>query len=316
MRVAVIDIGSNTTRLLIADIHRGQIKRRISRRVVTSLAKGILNTSTLSPKGKIKTLRAIKEFTNLCALRQCQQIFAIGTSALRESSDGADLVREIETLYGIKTEVLTGRQEAELTYLGIADSVRQDSPLLLIDVGGGSTEWVLKTPEQFSTASMPIGAIKIKDHCLFHDPPTKDEFNGAKDHIHAQILRTNLMGLIHRHPVQLIATGGTATTLACIDLGLSRYNGDRIHLHRIDIDRFNSLLKRLKETPMAMLSLIKGLDKKRAEIIVAGAIIIEVFMELSRSQCMIISDYGLIEGYLRLKAEGKTLIPQSVVVAS
>jgi len=298
MRVAVVDIGSNTTRLLIADIAGVQIRRRISRRVVTSLARDILKTSNLYPKGKVKTLRALREFTELCSLMQCQQIYAIGTSALRESGDGPEFIREIEALYGIKTEVISGQREAALTYLGIADSVSVKAPVLIIDVGGGSTEWVLKTSDQLSSASLPIGALKIRDLFLLDDPPTEEEIRVAKDHINAQILKTALKGLMNMQPMQLIATGGTAATLACIDLSLSRYNGNKIHLHSIEGDRLNSLLQRLKATPVQGLNQIKGLDKKRAEIIVGGALIIEVFMELSKSRGMVVSDYGLLEGYL------------------
>lgn len=299
MRAAVIDIGSNTLRLLICSIDKEKgLQRLKTKRVVTGLARGIVETSSLNPKAKKGSLKTLEDFVSLCKQQRCGHIYALGTSALREALDGPDFVNDIEALTGLKVEILSGQREAELTCGGILDSIAQDKPSLLLDIGGGSVEWILKGP-QLIHASIPIGAIKLTERHVRHDPPTEAEINQIVNCIRRGIAETGLPAYMPIAGLQLVATGGTATTIACIDLGLGRYDGNRVHQHRIGKGAFLALIDRFQQAPLASLFSINGLDRKRAGIILAGSLILKAFVDISQAEEIIVSDYGLLEGFLR-----------------
>ncbi|MCX8070696.1 MAG: hypothetical protein N2738_09360, partial [Thermodesulfovibrionales bacterium] len=163
MKIACVDVGSNTIRLLIGEIDKGFIKRLKTRRFVTALAKGMSSSRELNKKGKVLTLKAIDDFLSLCKLYDVTHIFAIGTSALRESIDGQDFVDEIKRATGLEIEIISGQREAYLNYEGISSSFDLSHKALVIDIGGGSTEWIYKENSNINHSSLPVGAIKLYD---------------------------------------------------------------------------------------------------------------------------------------------------------
>ncbi len=300
MRAALIDIGSNTLRLLIFSASNTyEFKRLKSQRIVTGLAKGMVKSSLLNIRGKAQTLRGIKKFLDFCHIQKVEKIYAIGTRALRTAGDAEDFVRSIEDATGIRTEIISGQREAELTYEGIVRSLDCPPPTLFLDIGGGSTEWFLRDYNYRKQASLPLGAITLTDTYITKDPPSDTEIDHARAHIRETIINSNLAESLPNGLMNIAVTGGTAATLACVDLEMKRYNGNRIHLHRITRGSFDRICRRFKETPFQQRRLIRGMDSKRAKIIIAGALILEVFWDICvEVDSVIISDYGLLEGFV------------------
>lgn len=303
MKIACIDVGSNTIRLLIGDVKRGTIKKLKSRRVVTALAKGLSGSQKLNDKGKSLTLKALKDFLTLCKLYDVAYIFAIGTSAMRDSLDGQDFLDIIKVETGLEIEIISGQREAYLNYEGIISTIDLPQKAFIIDIGGGSTEWIYKDDVRLIHSSMPVGAIKLYDSFIHKDPPTEKEIDHTKTFIQSELSKSELTKLSFNNSQPFIVTGGTATTLASIDLGLSRYNSEKVHLHKIAKTKANEIFHHLISIPLVERAKVRGLEKKRAGIIITGLLILMSVMDFTGFQEVIISDFGLLEGLIYEKTK-------------
>lgn len=308
--IAVIDIGTNTIRLLIGCISDGGIIRVASDRVVTRLGKDILKTDRLDPNSIEKSVSSIVKFKELCEKYNVQKIIAIGTSALREAENSEEFLADIKRDTGIDIEIISGEKEAELTLKGVlASGVRgQESgekeyqTYFIVDIGGGSTEWILDARvegknSEVRMGSIPIGAVKLFEIFIKHDPPAPEELIYMKNFVSQQFfMALNSTPITRRSSLSLIATGGTATTIAAIDMNMDEYNGDKIHLHKISLPALKTVYKRLITLPHNERSKIKGLEPERADIIISGTLILLALMEALNIKEVIVSDYGLLEG--------------------
>lgn len=300
MRVAVIDIGSNTLRLLIAQVSQdGKIKRLKTRRVVTRLGKGLIHTNCLNPTAKEKSLLALSSFVETCRRYTVSDIYAVATSAVREARDGLDFVEDIQSRLPIKVEILSETGESALTLRGVELIGGLTYPLLIIDVGGGSTEWIITDGKRPTIKSLPIGAIKLKETFLRSDPPTPDEIKLAANAIQEALGIENTEALSSASPTQVVLTGGTGVSLAMVDLACTRYSHRAVHRHRIEARRFYELFETLKGLTFEGLRHVKGLDSKRAPIVIAGMLIVKTLLGLTKKVAdLMISDYSMLEGYL------------------
>lgn len=305
--IAVIDVGTNTIRLLVGCVREGKIVRIATNRFVTRLGKNLQKTDRLSPDGIEKSIMSIIRLKEVCKKYGVQKIIALGTSALREAKNSKEFLIDIKKSAGINIEVISGEKEAELTLKGILPSlhhsIAQFPNCLLVDIGGGSTEWILYKRanvqnSKLNMGSIPIGAVKLFETFIKHDPPTpvelqliKDEVKSKiKDHIFRQLTLNLDLNL------NLIATGGTATTIAAIDMDMDEYDGDKIHLHKIYLPILKIIYKKLITLPHNERSKIRGLEPERADIIISGTLILLTFMETLNIKEVIVSDYGLLEG--------------------
>ncbi|BCB96267.1 bifunctional 3-dehydroquinate synthase/phosphatase [Dissulfurispira thermophila] len=309
--IAVIDIGTNTIRFLVGYMKRGNVVRITTDRSVTRLGKDLQKTGTLNKENIKKSIRYIIKLKKLCEEYGVQKIIAVGTSALREANNSEEFLFDVKRNTGIDIEIISGQKEAELTLKGIISSLPDFNnilPLLLVDIGGGSTEWILYNAKykmqnntesrninpSLNMGSVPIGAVKLSESFIKHDPPTPNELMTIKKFLLEKF--SNLSLLISCPLLNLIATGGTATTIAAIDMNMNKYDGDIIHLHRISIHTINAIYKRLIALHHEERGRIKGLETERADIIIPGTLILLIFMEVLNIKEVIVSDYGLLEG--------------------
>ncbi|MEW6738694.1 MAG: Ppx/GppA phosphatase family protein [Nitrospirota bacterium] len=304
--IAVIDVGTNTIRLLVGCVREGKIVRIATNRFVTRLGKDLQKTDRLSPDSIEKSITSIIKLKEVCKKYGVQKIIALGTSALREAENSEEFLADIKKGAGIDIEVISGEREAELTLKGILPSLHHSiAPFphfLLVDIGGGSTEWILYKKanmqnSKLNMGSIPIGAVKLFETFIKHDPPAPEELIHMKNLISQQFFMALNSSLIICHSsLSLVVTGGTATTIAAIDMSMDEYDGDKVHLHKISLPTLKTIYKRLITLLHNERSKIKGLEPERADIIISGTLILLALMEALNIKEVIVSDYGLLEG--------------------
>jgi len=288
VRVAVVDIGTNTTRLLIADVRDGAVSELDRRSVVTRLGEGVDRSGRLSDAAQARVLAVLDDYVRAIEDHGCERRLAVLTSAVRDADNGAELTRRVAGL-GLDARTLTGDEEARLTFLG-ASAGRGDADLLVIDVGGGSTELVKGPHEHVSTQN---GVVRHSERHLHDDPPTREQLAAL-----AADVRQNLKGTVpFNGPLgKAVAVAGTPTQCAAMDLGLEPYDAERVEGHVLTADRLRGLLAQTASVPLEERKRIAGLDPARAPVIVAGIVIllqVLQFFGLDRTE---VSEHDILWG--------------------
>ncbi|MEK6672863.1 MAG: DUF2007 domain-containing protein [Nitrospirota bacterium] len=307
---AAIDVGSNTIRLLIGNIRKNRVNRIYSGRITTRLAEGVVNTGRLKNDNIGKSVSAIKEFYSLISGCGIKNIRAVGTSAIREAENSKEFTDMVFNETGIKVERITGIEEARLTARGLLFGINKTSgPLLIIDIGGGSTEWIIQgnllSEDRLLFNSLPAGVVKLLERFIKTDPPTPDELSAINNEIDSILANDKLKTITLISEGLLIGTGGTITTLASIDLGLDEYDGEKVHMHVIPLQKLLILRDMLISLPFDKRKGIKGLEPGRADLIIPGILLTIRVMEILGFKEITVSDYGLLEGIL-LEFDGTT----------
>ncbi|MCX7913222.1 MAG: Ppx/GppA family phosphatase [Thermodesulfovibrionales bacterium] len=310
--IAAIDIGSNTLRLLIASLRDKKLTRKASLRCVTRLAEGVQKDGMLRQENIDKSITCLIEFKKMYGQFKVKDVIAVGTSALRDAKNSHLLIDKARDIIGINAEIISGEKEAEFVLTGVLYGLYQDQKnfywdkMLVIDIGGGSTEWIYienvkKSYKEFKKGSLPLGAIRLFKSFITTDPPDLIQIKLIKDYIISEIESKGLKELLSKTKTSkaiFIATGGTPTTVATIDMGLRKYDGEKVHLHRISRPTLSELLQKLINFPLQKRSHIIGLEPDRADIIITGTLILQTFMEVFDFDHLIVSDYGILEGVI------------------
>jgi exopolyphosphatase/guanosine-5'-triphosphate,3'-diphosphate pyrophosphatase len=294
--IAVIDIGSNTIRLLIGKLKNEKIKRIYTDRAVTRLGKDLSKKKTLNSKSIEKSIKIISHFKALTEQYNTNPIIAIGTSALREAEDSAMFCEKIKELTGINIKVISGEEEALYTLEGIRLCLPYPSYVLFaLDIGGGSTEWIFSNNTNTIKGSIDIGALKSYKEFFKSDPPLQSEIEKFRNYLKEKIIKSIPSIDIDK----VIATGGTAVTLAMIELKLDKYIPDKIHMREISLSKLKLIIEEISKTSLNERKNIKGLMPERADIILPGLIILESIADYVNSYKITISDYGIMEGVMK-----------------
>ncbi len=302
---AAIDIGSNTIRLLIAEIKNNKIEDICYKRRITRLGTGIDQTGRLSNTNSDASLAVLREFSSLISSYHVQHVKAVATSALREASDADVFIQKVLAETGITVDVISGEKEADLTLRGILLSFPEhravsNQTFLIIDMGGGSTEWIFyKTHSCLDKGSIPIGVIKLYGKCIKTDPISQSDVSHLNNEIipHIHALANKVSSSIDANTL-LIGTAGTFTTLAAIDLALDAYSREKIHFHRLSLSMLYKMRDNLFSLTLEERKTMRGLEPERADLIIPGIQFTIKLMDLFRFHELIISDYGLLEGVL------------------
>ncbi|MGH7423271.1 MAG: Ppx/GppA family phosphatase [Candidatus Methylomirabilales bacterium] len=299
-RYATIDVGTNTVRLLVADADTdGTYRVVFEEQVITRLGERLQETGALSPAAVERTIRVLQRFAQRAKEHRVQEVLAVTTSAAREARNRAEFLDRARREAGIDLVVISGEVEATLTALGVAHALGPDhATMLIVDIGGGSTEFTaFEQGRVTGYVSLPIGVVKLTEAYLKSDPPSREELESAATSIRQTILQVPASLSIPTAAI-LVATAGTPTTLAAIDLRMTTYDGERVTGHRLSRQRIQELLDHLCSLPLAERQKIIGLEPPRADVIVAGTLLTREILDVFGFDDFTVSDGGLREGLL------------------
>lgn len=294
MRRAAIDIGTNSVRLLVADVTEGRISPVLQRIEITRLGEGLTRSPVLTPQAIGRTVRAVREFATCAEQLGAASLVVVGTSALREAQNRSTLERDLRPL---RIRVLTGEQEAELGFLGVLAGLPEArGRILVIDVGGGSTELVVGRREGIEArTSLPLGAVRMTEAFIRSDPPAEVELEALARSV---ALTLGPQRRTFQGPDVAVGIGGTATTLVAVDRALDPYDPTQVHGARLTRWKVRTLARGLCAMPLALRRRLPGLQPERADIICAGAVILHtLLLELDVPE-LVISESDLLWGAL------------------
>ncbi len=294
-RVAVIDIGSNSTRLLIADIDGGvSVLERQSR--VTRLGRGVDLSGQLADEAIEAACAAIADYVEICRGANAGQPAAIATSAVRDASNGDAFIAELRERFALGARVLDGEEEARLTYRGATAEQPPDMPTLVIDIGGGSTEMIVgRGAEVAFHDSLQAGVVRHTERHISADPPAAVELEALAGDVRTQIADA-LAGHEDARASAGIAVAGTPTSLSAIELGLEPYDPARVHGHLLSLATIQRLLSQLASAPLEQRAAIPGLHPDRAPTIIAGAVILIEAMRAFELDAVEASEHDILYG--------------------
>lgn len=307
MRAAVLDVGSNSVQLLVADVGDGAWHQVAAAERITRLADGLAAGGPLNPTAAGRTLDAIVRFAAGARDLGAAYVWVVGTRPFRLAADGQAFRLRIEEKIRAPMEILTGAREAELSFIGTVLGLGYTrGPVLAIDIGGGSTEIVAGCDgRSLDRASLPIGAVVLTERFLRRDPPGGDELAALQAAVVAAVSDAPPIGRATgggEAPGPLVGSGGTLVTLAAMAAGLDRYQADVVHGSRLHRDELLATWGNLAARTIAERCAIPGLDPGRAPTIVAGAVIAHAVMSATGAEDLLVSDQGLRHAVLRERA--------------
>ncbi|MCB0869313.1 MAG: Ppx/GppA family phosphatase [Solirubrobacterales bacterium] len=274
MRVAVIDIGTNSTRLLIADVEGREVDEIYRESRVTRLGRGVDHSGQLSAEGIEAVCEAIGSYVTLVAEEEAKEMLVIATSAVRDAENGDAFVAELRERFAIQCRVIDGDQEANFTYLGTSSGRDPNENLLVIDIGGGSTEIIVgRGSEPVFHTSLQAGVVRHTERLLTGDPPDSAELEALAKDI-SKLVQSALEGAELLEIDRAIAVAGTPSSLAAIDLELEPYDPMAVEGHRLPLGTVQWWLSRLASIPLEERKRVPGLHPDRAQAIVAGVVIL------------------------------------------
>jgi exopolyphosphatase/guanosine-5'-triphosphate,3'-diphosphate pyrophosphatase len=303
MRVAAFDVGTNTTRLLVAEGAEGPggrngRPRELDRRLVfTRLGQGVDASRQLRPEAIARTVAALEELRGVAASLGAERFRLGATSAVRDAANRDAFVEAARAAVGVEPEVLSGEDEARLSYLG-ATADLPPGRYLVTDIGGGSTEFVLGTGACVEERiSLDIGSVRLTERHLASDPPTPAELAALDDDVDSALAETgNAGGMEGAADARFVGVAGTATTLAALTLGLERYDPSRVHHFRLTVDDVEAQYRRLRALPVAKRVEIPCLPRARADVIVAGTAILLRSMARWSFADLVVSEKDILDG--------------------
>jgi exopolyphosphatase / guanosine-5'-triphosphate,3'-diphosphate pyrophosphatase len=271
-QVAVVDIGTNSTRLLVAEVGDGELRELARESIVTRLGEGVDATGRLGDEPQARVFAVLDTFAP--SIEGATVRTAVMTSAVRDAANGAEFAATVRDRYGLEAATLSGDEEARLTSLGATATRSADETVLVIDIGGGSTELVVGAGDELVFhVSTQVGVVRHTERHLHSDPPTADELAALAEDARTAI-EAAVPADVRPMPIVAVGVGGTATQLASIDLGLVEHDRDRVEGHAVSRDRLEELRDRLAALPLAERREVTGLDPARAPTIVAGATVL------------------------------------------
>jgi exopolyphosphatase / guanosine-5'-triphosphate,3'-diphosphate pyrophosphatase len=293
MKLGALDVGTNTVLMLVAEtVPDGGARRVIDLARITRLGQGVDHNHRLDPQAALRTLDAIAEFAEQARAAGAEKIVAAGTATLRDAADGESFIRRVRERAGIELEIVSGETEAWLSYLAVIRGLRlePEQRLLIIDIGGGSTEFIRAEPgAKLRMESLQIGSVRLTERILHHDPPTAREAADLRIAIDEELtgLGWNLKTDV------LVGIAGTVTTVCAVALQMETYDPDRVHGYRLSRKEVERVLGLFGSIPLAERRRLKGLDPARADVIFAGAAILERVMCEAEVDSVTVSDQGV-----------------------
>jgi exopolyphosphatase/guanosine-5'-triphosphate,3'-diphosphate pyrophosphatase len=295
---AAVDIGSNSVRLKIARLQRHRLRPIHEDREVTRLGEGVFRSGFLTPESMAETVKVLRRFHRATQQVVTDMVRVVATSALRDARNSQAFLEWVRSATGWRIEIVSGVEEARLIHLGLVSSPRVDrSTALMVDLGGGSCELTVSQRGHIrDTVSLPLGAVRLTDEFLRHDPPRKGELKRMRGFVAREVGRI-APRIVAARVKNVVATSGTAAALATVAAKLRRNSGSR---QRLVVSRaeMNRIAKRLARLPVAERRKIDGIGPRRAEIVVAGAMVYHELLDRCHLKAFRYSPLGLRDGIL------------------
>ncbi|HVY36284.1 MAG TPA: Ppx/GppA family phosphatase [Polyangia bacterium] len=294
--LATIDVGTNTALLLVARVGPGGAVERLDERAeITRLGRGIGAGGALGRAGIDATLDALRGYAEI-ARQAGARIAAVGTEALRRAPNGAEFLGPAAEILGVPIEVIDGEREAALTFRAVVESFPETrrGDVVVVDIGGGSTEIVTAHDGNPTSArSLPLGSVRLTEQHVRHDPPTSGEVAALR-----AAVATALRGIPFATGARLVGVAGTVTSLAAMAESMATYDPERVHGYRLSRPALDAQIARLAASRQADRERIVGLDPRRADVILAGAVILEGIAAAAGAPDVWVSDRGIRWGLL------------------
>lgn len=297
-KVASVDIGTNTILLLIAEVGGGRLKPLYEQETVVRLGEGVLKSGTLSSDAMERGIQTLAQYLEQCGTMGVKRVFAVGTSALREAKNSTTFLRRVEEELNLKIEIISGEEEAHLSFLSVARDLNSKESILVVDVGGGSTEFISGTGEQMTRwVSLPLGSVRLTEKFLASDPVREKEWSKL-----VREIRRFLINIPHpSEPFLMVAVAGTATTLAAVELGLKGFVPEKIHHFFLSRQALEKQLFLYRSKTLQERKKVSGLPPARADVILAGGAILDEAMKELGCPSTLISIHGVRYGVLYKK---------------
>src|SRR5262245_24490376 len=303
MRIAAVDLGTNSTRLLVADVDDGRVDDVVRATKVTRLGEGVDERHRLLPLPVTRVRNVLTDFRRTAESLGAERTLAIATSAVRDAENGEAFLGEVEWSYGFATQLLSGHDEALMTFRGVTTERELDADTVIVDIGGGSTELVAGGPDGVRWHdSLDIGSVRLTERFLHSDPPTDDELSACAAAIRA-LLAERVPDEIRSAAGSAVGVAGTITSIAALALGLEEYDRERVHGFRLTAEALDEQLQRLAAVPVEERKRIRPLDPDRAPVIVAGAVIAQQALAFFGLDPLEISERDILDGAALAAAE-------------
>ena len=301
--MAAVDLGTNSTRLLVADVEDGKIVDVARETHVTRLGEGVDQRRRLLPVPVTRVRNVLTDYRRTLESLGAERTLAIATSAIRDAENGESFLGEIEWSYGFATQLLSGHDEALMMFRGVTAERELDAGTVIVDVGGGSTELVAGEPDGVRWHdSLDIGSVRLTERFLRSDPPTKDELDACADAVRA-LLAERVPDELRSGTRSAVGVAGTITSIAALALGLKEYDRDRVHGFELTAEALEEQLRRLASVPLEERRGMRPLDPDRAPVIVAGAVIVRKALAFFGLDALEISERDILDGAALAAAE-------------
>jgi exopolyphosphatase/guanosine-5'-triphosphate,3'-diphosphate pyrophosphatase len=304
-RVAGIDCGTNSIRLLVADVGDAGLTEVVRAMEIVRLGEGVDRTGRLSPAAIGRTRVALERYAKTIAETGAQRVRMVATSASRDAENADDFRAMVRGVLGQDPEVISGDAEARLSFTGAIAGLRAEAPYLVVDIGGGSTEFVLGTDAVEAARSVDIGCVRLTERHLHDDPPTAAQIAAAEADIRAAVALARETVPVER-AATLVGLAGTVTTVTALALGLPAYDSTKIHHARVTAAQVSDVTAMLLRSTHAERAALPVMHPGRVDVIGAGALVLQVLMEAVGADEMVASEHDILDGIaLSIAASGQ-----------
>ena len=302
-RVAAIDLGTNSTRLLVADVEDARISDVERETRITRLGEGVDERRRLLPVPIARVRNVLSDFRRTLEELGAEHALVVATSAMRDAENGEAFLGEIEWSYGFTTRLLSGHDEALMMFRGVTSERVVDSGTIIFDVGGGSTELVAGGPDGVRWHdSLDVGSVRLTERFLKSDPPTRKELDACSEDVRA-LLAERVPDEIRAATRSAIGVAGTITSLAALAIGSEEYDRDQVHGFELSAEALQEQLDRLASVPLEQRKEMRPLDPDRAPVIVGGAVIAREALAFFGLDTLEISERDILDGAALAAAE-------------
>ena len=297
-RLAAVDVGTNSTRLLVADVEGGRVVAEHAREmIITRLGKGVDRTGRFDPAALRRTLDALAGYGATCRRLGVQRRRVVATSATRDAGNRQALLDGVRALLGVDTEVLSGEAEAATAYRGATHDLPGEERTLVVDIGGGSTELILGTRLPEAMVSLDLGCVRLHERHLHTDPPTAAEVAALRADVATRLARVTET-LDPAAAERVVGVAGTITTVTAIGLGLDAYDPRRIHRSALGAAEIAAVAEKLAAMTVAERAAIPVMAKGREDVIAAGALLLDELVRTFGFRRVIASETDILDGVL------------------